>query len=302
MGGKGVMANYLKWGAIAALAVAVVVPLAIYLASEAEIARRYTLPSSILHAQLTPESIARGRHLARDFGCASCHGADMRGRMLDAGNGFYIEATDLTSFAKTATDEDFDRAVRRGLSPRARALWAMPIDSYVYMRMKDLADIVAYIRSLPADEKPETEPSFGLSARIAVLQCKLAPASPYDLGQDTPLDVGPHWSGGRYLAAISCSQCHASDLTGTGSAPDLQRAADYSRSEFIQLLHGGPEKSGKHTEMSAVGGERFAAMYDYEANALYDYLVERARVMKTLPPQAKVTKTLCPPERKLQRN
>jgi mono/diheme cytochrome c family protein len=292
------MVKFLKWSALAALALAVFVPLAIYLASEAEIARRYTLPSSILHATLTPESIARGHHLAIVFGCASCHGADMRGRTLYEGHGFRIEAADLTAFAAHASDEDFDRAVRRGLSPRARALWAMPVDSYIYMRTRDLADIVAYIRSLPADEKPIREPSFGLEARLAVLECKLAPVAPYALGQNTPLDVGPRWSGGRYLAAISCSQCHASDLTGTGSAPDLKTAADYSREGFFRLLHGGPEKNGKLTDMSAAGGMRFSAMYDYEAGALYDYLVERARVLKTLPPQPKITKTPCPPERK----
>lgn len=292
----------LKWGALAFLALAMLIPVAIYLVSEAEIARRYTLPSSILRANLTPDSIARGKHLAVIFGCASCHGADMRGRMLDEGHGFRIEASDLTSFAKTATDEDFDRAVRRGLNPRARALWGMPVDSYIYMRTKDLADIVAYIRSLPADETPSSEPSFGLAARLAILECKLAPVAPYALGQNTPLDVGPHWSGGRYLAAIGCSQCHASDLSGTSSAPDLKTAAGYSRDGFIHLLHGGPERSGKYTAMSAVGGERFAALHDYEVNALYDYFVERARLLKTLPPQPKLTKTPCQPERKPQRN
>lgn len=296
------MTKYLKWGAVALLALAVLIPVAIYLASEAEIARRYTLPSSILHAKLTRESIARGHHLAVIFGCESCHGADMRGRTLYEGHGFQVEAADLTAFARHASDEDFDRAVRRGLSPRARALWAMPVDSYVYMRTKDLADIVAYIRSLPADEKPVREPSFGLEARLAVLECKLEPVTPYALGQNTPLDAGPHWSGGRYLAAIGCSQCHGGDLSGTQSAPDLKVAADYSREGFFHLMHGGPEKSGKRTDMSAVGGTRFSAMYDYETNALYDYLVERARVLKTLPPQPKVTKTPCPPGRKPRRN
>jgi cytochrome c553 len=296
------MVKFLKWSVLLVLALAILIPVVIYLVSEAEIARRYTLPSSILHAKLTPEAIARGKHLATIFGCASCHGANMGGRMLDAGHGFHIEATDLTAFARHASDEDFDRAVRHGLSPRARALWVMPVDSYVYMRSGDLADIVAYIRSLPADKKKTREPEFGLTARLAVLQCKLTPVSPYTLGQSTPLDVGPHWSGGRYLAAIGCSQCHAGDLTGTGSAPDLKVATDYSRRAFFRLMHGGPEKSGKRTDMSRIAGGRFAAMYDYETNALYDYLVERARVLKTLPPQPKLTKTACPPARKPQQN
>jgi mono/diheme cytochrome c family protein len=296
------MGKHLKWGALAVLALAVLIPVAVYLASEAEIIRRYTLPSSILHAKITPQAVARGKHLAAVFGCADCHGADMKGRVLYEDHDFHIEATDLTAFARKATDEDFDRAVRHGLSPRARALWVMPADSYVYMRNADLADIVAYIRSLPADSKPVHEPGFGFAARLAVLQCKLEPASPYALGLNTPLDVGPHWSGGRYLAAIGCSQCHASDLTGQDTAPDLNVAAAYSRAQFFHLMHGGPEKSGTLTAMSAVGGARFSALYDYETDALYDYLVERARVSKTLPPAAPVKKTACPPARKPRRN
>jgi len=292
----------LKWGALAILALAVLVPAAVYLASEAEIIRRYTLPSSILHAKLTPEAIARGKHLAAIFGCADCHGADMKGRVLYEDHDFRIAATDLTAFAEKATDEDFDRAVRHGLSPRARALWVMPADSYVYMRSADLADIVSYIRSLPADAGPIHEPGFGLSARLALLQCKLKPASPYELGQNTPLDVGPHWSGGRYLAAIGCSQCHGSDLTGDTGAPDLKVAAGYSREQFFRLLHGGAEKNGKLTQMSAVGGARFFALRDYEADALYNYLVERARVMKTQPQAVAVKKTACPPGHKRRPN
>jgi len=292
----------LKWGALAILALAVLIPVAVYLASEAEITRRYTLPSSILHAEITPHAIARGHHLATIFGCNDCHGADMRGRMLYEDHGFRIEATDLTAVAKIATDEDFDRAVRRGLSPRARALWVMPADSYVYMKNVDIANIIAYIRSLPADSEPVEEPDFGFAARIAMLQCKLEPASPYALGMDTPLGVGPHWDGGRYLAATGCSQCHGSDLTGSGNAPDLKVAADYSREQFIRLMHGGPEKNGRLTKMSAVAGARFSAYYDYESDALYDYLVERARVLKTLPPQPAVKKTACPRARKPQPN
>jgi mono/diheme cytochrome c family protein len=296
------MGKYFKWGAVAALALAVLIPVAVYLASEAEITRRYTLPSSILHAEITPHAIARGHHLAAIFGCTDCHGADMRGRVLYEDRDFSIEATDLTAFAKNATDEDFDRAVRHGLTPQARALWVMPADSYVYMKNVDLANIIAYIRSLPADGKQVGEPGFGFTARLAVLQCKLRPVSPYELGQNTPLGVGPHWDGGRYLAALGCSQCHGSDLTGENNAPDLKIAADYSREQFFHLMHGGAEKNGKLTAMSAAAGTRFSGLYDYELDALYDYLAERARVLKTLPPAPPVKKTACPPEHKRQQN
>ena len=296
------MLKILKWSAAGLLALAVLIPVSIYLASEAEILRRFTLPSSILHAKVTPEAIAHGRHLAVIFGCADCHGADMSGRMLYEDSDFRIMATDLRAFAKIATDEDFDRAVRHGLTPRARALWVMPADSYVYMKNADLADIVAYIRSLPPDSAPIGEPDFGFAARLAVLQCKLKPASPYELGQNTPLDAGPRVSGGRYLAAISCSQCHGSDLTGDGNVLGLDATADYSRADFFRLMHGGREKNGALTIMSTVGGVRFSALYDYETDALYDYLVARARLPKPATLPSAIRQTACPPAHKKQPN
>lgn len=298
----------LKWPAAGLLAIVALALAAIYLVSEAEITQRYTLPSSILHAEITPQAIARGRHLAMIFGCASCHGKDMRGQMLYPSRGFSIMATNLRAFAQIATDEDFDIAVRHGLAPDARALWVMPADSYVYMRHDDLADIVAYIRSLPPDHSETPEPGFGLAARWAIMRCELQPVSPYALGLNTSLDVGPRWDGGRYLAAMSCSQCHGSDLKGSDSAPDLKTATEYSRTQFFQLLHGGPERNGQYTAMSAAAGERSSGYYDYEADALYDYLIERARVLKTAPPQsiapspALLKNMVCPPARKLQPN
>ncbi|HEV2562008.1 MAG TPA: hypothetical protein VGT78_07685 [Rhizomicrobium sp.] len=299
------MSNFWKWSALGGAAIAAAAVLAflyIYLASEAQIMQRFTLPSSILHVETSPESIARGNHLATIFGCKDCHGGDLRGRMLWPRRGFSIFATNLRAFAKTASDEDFDRAVRRGLTPDARAVWVMPTESYVYMTNDDLADIIAYIRSLPPDNAAITEPQFGLGARLAIIRCKLQPASPYTLGLDTPLDVGPRWGGGRYLAMTSCSQCHLPDLTGDEKNPDLSVATNYSRSAFFHLMHGGNEKNGKLTEMSAVAGARFGAMHDYETDALYDYLVERARVLKTSPPppqaEVPITQTVCPPAHK----
>ena len=299
------MTDFGRWVAVAGAAIAAAAALAliyVYLASEADIVQRFTLPSSILHAELTPQAAARGNHLATIFGCKDCHGADLRGRMLWPRRGFSIFATNLRAFAKTASDEDFDRAVRRGLTPDARAVWIMPADSYVYMRNDDLAAIIAYIRSKPSEDAPDSEPQFGFGARVAILSCKLQPVSPYTLGMDTPLGVGPRWDGGRYLAAIGCSQCHGSDLTGDGKIPDLATAANYSRSAFFHLMHGGNEKNGRLTAMSAVAGARFSAMHDYETDALYDYLIERARVLKTSPPppqaEVPIMKTACPPAHK----
>lgn len=275
------MKPYVKWGAIAAGAVAAVcalVPAAVYLASEALIVRRYTLPSSIVQAAAEPADIARGARLATIFGCRDCHGRNVRGRLLAVPPGLTIAAPNLRRFAARSTDTDFVRAVRRGLMPSARAMWVMPSQSYVYMRNRDLAAILGYLRTLPADGPEWPAPDFGLRARLAVLAGTLAPVDPYDLGRYPPLNVGPHYDGGRYLAAMACSGCHATDLTGTDEAPDLKSVASYSRVAFFALLRDGKAPPGHRApQMARLAKTRFAAFKGYEIDALYDYLVARAK-------------------------
>jgi len=277
------MATYVKWSAITAGIAALVgalVIIAIYLASEALLVRRFTLPSSIVQAATERADIARGPHLATIFGCRDCHGGDLRGRLLAVASDLAIAAPNLRSFAVRYTDADFDRAVRHGLTPSARAMWVMPSQSYVYMRDRDVAAILGYLRALPADGPAWPLPDFGFRARLAVLAGTLAPVDPYDLGRQPPYNVGPHYEGGRYLAAMACSGCHATDLTGTDDAADLRSVAAYSRSAFFALMHDGTAPAGHRApEMARLAKARFAAFEDYEAAALYDYLVERAKTV-----------------------
>jgi len=275
------MTAYVKWSAIAAglgALVGALVLVAIFLASEALIVRRFTLPSSIVQAATERADIARGPHLAKIFGCRDCHGADLRGRLLAVPPDLAIAAPNLRSFAVRYTDADFDRAVRRGLMPSARAVWVMPSQSYVYMRDRDVAAILGYLRTLPADGPQWPLPDFGLRARLAALAGTLVPVDPYDLGRQPPLNVGPHYEGGRYLAAMACSGCHATDLTGTDDAPDLKSVAAYSRAAFFALMRDGLVPPGHEApEMARLAKTRFAAFEDYEIDALYDYLVERTK-------------------------
>lgn len=281
------MAPVVKWVAIAtgALVAAGVLALTvIYFTSEAVIVRRYTLPSSIVQAATAPADRAWGTHVATIFGCRDCHGADLSGRQMWVPPDLSIAAPDLRGFAARYSDADFDRAVRNGLTPDARAIWAMPSESYVYMRNTDLADIIGYIRTLPRDGRaqPSSFPSFGVGARLAILSGRLASVPPYELGQHPPPDAGPRYDGGRYLAAMACSGCHATDLTGTDTAPDLKVVSGYTRTQFFALLRGAKAPGGRTlSEMARLAGTRFYDFKDYEINALYAYLVARAKLADT---------------------
>ena len=205
--------------------------------------------------------------------------APMRtGRMRQVAPGLAVAAPNLRRFVAVNSDADFDRAVRHGLAPSARALWDMPSGSYIYMRDNDLAAILGWLQSLPVTGPAWAAPAFSFRGRLAVLAGTLSPVDPYDLGRHPPRDTGPRYDGGRYLAAMACSSCHGTDLKGAGGAPDLAVAASYDRGRFFALMRRGWVPPGRHAPvMAGLAAKRFAVFKDYEIDALYAYLVERAR-------------------------
>jgi len=255
----------------------------VYLASEAVIERRYTLPSSLVHASMDVEAVKRGEHWATLGGCFGCHGKQLHGRLLKTNPYLTMWAGDLTAASVIYTDGDFERAIRHGLTPDAKPMWIMPSDTFAYMRDKDVTDLISYIRSLPAHDVPLRKPKFDWTARKAIVTGKLKPKSPKADEILGPADEGPRFDGGRYLASIACAQCHGPDLTGSGPAPDLNVAAKYTRSQFFRLLYRGRSTHGWLPVMSPLAKARFHEFHDYEVNALYDYLVAR----KTLVPWTK---------------
>jgi len=252
----------------------------IYLVSEAVIERHYTLPSSLIAASTDEDALARGRHLMRIAGCYGCHGESLEGRNLKLSRDLPIFSGNLRALASQYTDPDFERAIRRGLMPDARPIWLMPSETYAYMREKDVEDIIAVIRAMPPQKAPPHKLTFNWRARRAIVAGTLVPNSPEANEIVMPVDEGPRYEGGRYLATIACAQCHGGDLTGQGYAPDLDIALSYSRPQFFRLLREGRSTHGWLPVMSPLAFQRFRDFKDYEIMALYDYLEAR----KTLPP------------------
>jgi cytochrome c553 len=256
----------------------------VYLASEAVIERRYTLPSSLIQASTDKDALPSGKHWMIVAGCFGCHGDDLKGRLLKGNPVLPIWSSNLRALAPDYTDGDLERAIRHGLTPDARPMWVMPSGAFTYMREKDVEDVIAYIRAQPPSGAPNPKPRFDWPARHAILAGNLVPASPKADEILNPADEGPRYDGGRYLSSISCASCHGGDLTGIGYAPDLNIVAKYTRTQFFQLLYQGRSRSGKWIPtMSPLARARFRYFHDYEVNAIYDYLIAR----KTLVPWTK---------------
>lgn len=256
----------------------------VYLASEARITARYTLPSSIMRPAKAPDAVRRGAHLAMIYGCEDCHTAPgapaFTGNILHVRPGLTLAAPNLRRFLKARGPGLFDIALRRALTPDAQAVWDMPSNAYVYMSDQDIEALLAYFASLPVIGPHPKGMTFSFRARLAVLAGTLRPANPYGLGRRGPRELGPAYDGGRYLAMMSCSGCHGADLDGKPErAPDLRIIQNYDRPQFFALLRQGVAPAGRNAPaMAKLAKRRFRAFRDYEINALYDYLKARARL------------------------
>lgn len=271
--------------AIAALLVlaGVLAPACIWLAAEAIIERRYPLASTTAHAQMTEKEITRGAHLMQIAGCADCHGADLEGRHLQSHAVLPLTSANLLRVERTMSDDDLERAIRYGIKPDATTQWGMPSGSYKYMSEADVAAIISYLRSLPPNGGTQHPPRFNYAARWALLRGDIKPAVLEALDSESSLDLGPRYDGGRYLARLTCGECHGTDFKGAGYAPDLNAVAFYSRPSFFELLRRGfGVRARLLPVMHRIAPLRFRAFADYEIVALYDYLQARAHAPATL--------------------
>jgi cytochrome c553 len=278
------MARVFKWLGIAVGVAAVLGVAVFYIASNAIIYRHYPIAPSNLHVVSTPQTIAAGKHLAQIDGCSGCHGVDLAGQdFSDEYPGITLWTRNLSIAAKHFSNADFDRAVRQGLRADGTSLMLMPSEAYAAMSDDELADIVAYLRSVPAKGEEHPRTAFGLETRWAFLRGDLDTVRMTLAAEKHPLDVGPHFALGRHLAMMSCAECHGGALSGEQwpgpiSPPDLTIAAAYDKPEFVKFMRTGKAAGNRELPlMSEIARMRGGNFTDAEVSALYDYLAARGK-------------------------
>jgi mono/diheme cytochrome c family protein len=144
----------------------------------------------------------------------------------------------------------------------------------------EIADIVSYIRSLPAGGADLAEWRPGWKGYWQLGNGKFPPGQTFmaDARGRQPRDLGPATAEGRRLTAVACSECHGNDLTGQkGGPPDLAIAGAYDPADFHRLLKTGVAAGGRQVGMmSGVARKRFSHFTDEEVEAIRLYLVARA--------------------------
>ena len=267
-------------GVLAGLALAAIA--CIYIASESVIERRYALPPSNFHVAENTSAIVRGQRLVQGYGCSDCHGKDLQGAYIED---FAMTSRNLTVLVKTFSDADFYRVLRYGLRPNGTSVAeTMPSDAFQYMREADIADIVAYLRSLPAVGVSVPEPSYGLKARYNLLFGDGKTDVMWFALQKPALDLGPKYALGRQLAMAACGECHTTTLQGSpapaglAAPPDLSIVASYDRGDFFRFMRTGRAAGNRELPlMSRTARRRFSHFNDAELGEIYNYLAARGQ-------------------------
>lgn len=271
---------------------------------EAEAGGEEGAPAAIDEQAIALErAIARGKHLVSSrYVCVECHGKDFGGGVMveDPAMGSIL-GPNLTSGAGSRTKDytiaDWDRIVRHGIRADKRPA-LMPSEDFVNMSDRELSDIVAYIRSMPAVDKEVPQSSLGPVAKVLMATGKFPLSA--DMVHDhqgthtaeaPASEVTPEF--GKHVAQV-CTGCHRADFSG-GPIPvgppswppsanltsHKDGIAGWTFEQFADVMRTGKRADGTMVlEPMSLIPQYGAKMTDTEMKALWTYL-------QSLPPVPK---------------
>ncbi|MDQ1077606.1 cytochrome c [Pseudoroseomonas cervicalis] len=248
---------------------------------------------------------ARGRLVFAAGDCASCHASPGQEERLRLGGGMrlagpvgYFRPPNISPHPEDGIGRwrgiDLANALMAGVSPGGEHYYpALPYVAFARMRPQDVADLWAYLRSLPpvAGRPPPHELPLPFRLRRAIGLWKLLYLDRSPILPDPARDAA--WNRGRYLAEalMHCAECHSGrnlagavdqatryaggpDPEGTGYAPNITPTGigHWSRAELLRALGEGVTPDGRRlgasmaevvTNLAALPEEDRAAIADY---------------------------------------
>lgn len=244
---------------------------------------------------VAPDSslVARGEHIALT-NCAGCHSAEhvppLRGGnedFLAIPNGptfGHMFAPNLTPGGRLAeySDAELARAIREGVGRDGKPLLVMPSIRFHQMSDRDVAAVIAFLRSQPAVAHA-TPPRRLNPLGYLILGLHVFPPSdmPAIRGpQDAPAEAATAEYGAYLARYLTCQDCHGEALRGgkQGQLPPLgpdlvALASAHSRDEFDRALrHGTSARDGHSLDPQQMPYWLFAHLTDTEVDALYALL------------------------------
>jgi mono/diheme cytochrome c family protein len=276
---------------LAGLVVVLVVGTAVvYGESTRRLNKVYSFNDSPLAIPSDSASVARGRHFVQAIGkCSGCHGDDLAGK-ITADNFLLgrLYSANLTrgkgGIGSTYTDADYVRAIRHGVRRDGRPLTAMPTDAFYYINDADLANTIAYLKTIPAVDAGIPARKVGPLPRALYLMTDFPLVAAENVPSSGPrpavVPVGATREYGDYLATTgACKSCHLADLAGgvpvernVFSANLTPRAiGKWTEADFRKALREGIRPDGR--VLSAVMPWPYTRfMTDEEIHALWLYV------------------------------
>lgn len=272
-----------------------------------------TMPATVPASALTARTadLANGREMFFAGGCTSCHatpGADDKTK-LGGGLGlpspfgtFYVPniSPDRNDGIGKWSDADFVTAMLKGTSPDGRHYFpAFPYASYQRMKVEDVRDLFAYLKTLPAVQgrvrAHEVPFPFNIRRLVGGWKFLFLDGKPF---QPDPAQSA-QWNRGAYLVngPGHCAECHSPrnalggmvaaqrfaggpDPEGKGWVPNItqQGLKDYSDKDIAYLL-----ETGNTPEGDSVGGSMAAVIRNTSQLTAEDRNAMAAYI-KSLPP------------------
>jgi mono/diheme cytochrome c family protein len=226
------------------------------------------------------DEVSHGRRLSKILGCNACHGADYQGgSYADDPDGGFVYSSNLTRAVPRLSDKQLRLLLTEGIHPHRSNLWYMPAKNLQRLAAGDLDALVTFLRTLEhaGREWPIPADGEGTETLLELGILETSPILVQAYRHQLPLDLGPALSQGRYIAGVSCAECHGADLRGSMSAPSLDAVKAYDRQAFARLLLEGETTGGReHGMMSLLAKRNLKHLTKGEVAALHDYLTARS--------------------------
>lgn len=235
-------------------------------------------------------SIARGKLLVRFVRCTECHQEDLSGVVwIDQFMMGHWGPSNLTpgkgSSIANYTDEDFVRAIRHGINPDGKPLVYMPAQFYIPMGEQDLADIIAYIRSLPPVDTERGQNTTGPILWYYALTDPTGAGLPVkQIDHSEPFPQVPERGAtieyGSYMAE-PCRNCHGEDLAGRERlerlgvpSPNITPIGleTWSEEDFFTAMKTGLTPDGRTLSPDTMPWEVVGQFGDDEIQAIWLYI------------------------------
>lgn len=272
-----------------------------------------TIPQTVSASALSPHTpnLANGKTLFNIGGCTSCHATPGQKDRTKLGGGLALKSPFGTFYPPNISPDpndgiggwseaEFITAMTKGTSPEGEHLYpAFPYTSYQHMSWRDLRDLFAYLKTLPAVQNPEREHElafpFNIRRLIGVWKLLYLDGLPFQPDPSKPDD----WNRGAYLVKGPghCAECHsprnflggiitserfagAPNLEGKGWVPNITQKglAKWTVKDIAYLLETGFTLDGDSV------GSTMAEVVRNTALISADDRLAIATYIKSLPP------------------